>query len=143
MTIEKNLDTGETQFSNVSLLPLVTNYGNGFAGTWVGNQSDRDNGVSGSSGNSTQLRRLPSELLSPSQLNSCLPGHVFEDLNNLLGISVGGAKYLYDVLDTGTKSNLVYNFSKSLKYNTGIQVKTIGIFIEMLFPKISNGQGER
>ncbi|MBO6101542.1 MAG: CapA family protein [Spirochaetaceae bacterium] len=31
MTIEKNLDTGETQFSNVSLLPLVTNYGNGFA----------------------------------------------------------------------------------------------------------------
>ena len=31
LLIEKNLDTGETQFSNVSLLPLVTNYGNGFA----------------------------------------------------------------------------------------------------------------
>ena len=31
MTIEKNLDTGDTQFSNVSLLPLVTNYGNGFS----------------------------------------------------------------------------------------------------------------
>lgn len=30
MTIEKNLDTGEAQFSNVSLLPLVTNYGIGF-----------------------------------------------------------------------------------------------------------------
>ena len=30
MTIEKNLDTGEAQFSNVSLLPLVTNYGVGF-----------------------------------------------------------------------------------------------------------------
>ena len=31
MTIEKNLDTGEAQFSNVSLLPLITNYSNGFA----------------------------------------------------------------------------------------------------------------
>lgn len=114
---------------------LSGNYGNGFAGTWVGNQSDRDNGVSGSSGNSTQLRRSPSELLSPSQLNSCLQGHVFEDLNNLLGISVGGAKYLYDVLDTGTKSNLVYNFSKSLKYNTGIQVKNYRNIYRNVIPK--------
>lgn len=31
MTIEKNLDTNETQFSHVTLLPLVTNYGNGFS----------------------------------------------------------------------------------------------------------------
>lgn len=30
MRIEKNLDTDDTQFCNVSLLPLVTNYGNGF-----------------------------------------------------------------------------------------------------------------
>lgn len=31
MTLEKNLDTGDAQFSNVSLIPLITNYGNGFS----------------------------------------------------------------------------------------------------------------
>lgn len=114
---------------------LSGNYGNGFAGTWVGNQSDRDNGVSGSSGNSTQLRRLPSELLSPSQLNSCLQGHVFEDLYDLLGISVEGAKDLYGILDTETKSRLVYNYCKSLKYNTGIQVKNYRNIYRNVIPK--------
>lgn len=114
---------------------LSGNYGNGFAGTWVGNQSDRDNGVSGSSGNSTQLRRSTSELLSPSQLNSCLQGHVFEDLYDLLGISVEGAKDLYGILDTETKSRLVYNYCKSLKYNTGIQVKNYRNIYRNVIPK--------